>query len=159
LLSITILAVGKLKDQWLHEAVGEYIKRAGAYFKLRVEEIPQSKLPQNPSDAEITASLEREADDILAKIPPRAWIAAMCVEGDCVSSAQLANRISRIGDEASHAVFVIGGSHGLSQRVKERAGLRLSMSAMTFTHRLARVMLCEQLYRAGSINAGGKYHK
>jgi 23S rRNA (pseudouridine1915-N3)-methyltransferase len=142
--------VGKLKDKWLHDAFDEYAKRAGAYFRLRVVELPQAKPPH---------SLEREADEILAKIPPRAWVAAMCIEGEVLSSEQFAQKLGHISAEASHAVFVLGGSHGLSVRVKERANFRLSMSAMTFSHRLARVMLCEQLYRAGSINAGGKYHK
>ncbi|MCL2068551.1 MAG: 23S rRNA (pseudouridine(1915)-N(3))-methyltransferase RlmH [Oscillospiraceae bacterium] len=159
MLTITILAVGRLKDEWLQEAVREYTKRAGAYFKLSVEQISGAKLPQKPSGAQISAALEREADEILAKIPPRTWVAAMCVEGESLSSAQLAQKLERISAGASHAVFVIGGSHGLSERVKARANLRLSMSAMTFSHRIARVMLCEQLYRAGSINAGGKYHK
>jgi len=159
MLTITILAVGKLKDQWLHTAVAEYQKRASSYFNLKIEEIPQAKLPHNPSDALVSAALEREAAEILKRIPPRAWVSVLCIEGNSVSSAGLAKKLERISNETSHAVFIIGSSHGLSNTVKAAVKDKISMSAMTFSHRLARVMLCEQLYRAGSILAGGKYHK
>ena len=159
MLTITILAVGKLKDEWLHAAVNEYQKRAGAYFKLKIEETPQAKLPQNPSDALIATALEREAGEVLKRIPSRAWVAALCIEGEPISSAGLAGKIEQISAETSHAVFIIGSSYGLADSVKKAARVKISMSTMTFSHRLARVMLCEQLYRAGSILAGGKYHK
>jgi len=158
-LAITLLTVGKLKDEWLHLAVNEYTKRASAFFKLRIEEIPQAKLEQDPSAAQIAIALEREALEIAKRIPPRAWVAALCIEGDAISSTQLAQKFIRISAEASHVVFIIGSSHGLADTVKQSANMRISMSNMTFSHRIARIMLCEQIYRAGSINAGMKYHK
>ena len=159
MLTITILAVGRLKDEWLHLAAREYAKRAGAFFKLHVEEIPQAKLEKDPSGAQISIALEREAQEILKRIPSRVWVAALCIEGQPLDSMQFAQKIECVSAEASHAVFIIGGSHGLSDKVKQAANMRFSMSAMTFSHRLARIMLCEQLYRAGSIIAGTKYHK
>ena len=159
MLSITILAVGRLKDEWLHMAACEYTKRAGSFFKLRVEEIPQAKLERDPSNAQIKIALECEAQEILKRIPPRAWVAALCIEGETIDSIGLARKIERVSAEASHAVFIIGSSNGLSDKVKQAANMRFSMSAMTFPHRIARIMLCEQLYRAGSIIAGTKYHK
>ena len=159
MLAITILSVGKLKDAWLRLAVDEYTKRAGAFFKLRVEEVSQAKLEQDPSDAQIAIALGREAQEILKRIPPRAWIVALCIEGEAFTSTQLAQKLTRISNEAPHVVFIIGSSHGLADIVKQSANMLLSMSKMTFSHRIARVMLCEQIYRAGSITAGKKYHK
>lgn len=157
---VTILCVGKLKERFYTEAVAEYAKRLGRFCRLDIVELPESRLPDDPSPAQIRQALETEASLIRARIPKGAAVIAMCIEGQTLSSPQLAQRMGRfaVGGESS-LVFLIGGSVGLDESVKAQAELRLSMSPMTFPHHLARVMLLEQIYRAYQINAGTKYHK
>ncbi len=158
--SVHIVTVGKLKEKFYIQACEEYVKRLGAYCKLSQTVIGEEKLSGNPSDMEIEKALDREAEKILGKIPENATIVAMCVEGKGYSSPQLAEWIAHCQhSEQRHLVFVIGGSFGLSQRVKERAKVKLSMSEMTFPHHLAQVMLLEQVYRGFKILEGGAYHK
>lgn len=158
--SVTILCIGKLKETYLTDGCAEYLKRLGAYCKARVVELPESRLPDQPSPRQIQQALEEEGKELLAKIPAGAWVAALCIEGRQVSSPGLAGLIEEAGLQGrSSLVFVIGGSWGLSDEVKRRAQLRLSLSEMTFPHQLARMLLLEQLYRAYSILHHGKYHK
>lgn len=159
MLNITIIAVGALKEAHFTDACAEYKKRLNSFCKLRIIEIGEYRLGQNPSAAEIEKCLLSEGVDILSKLPPRAYTVALCIEGKLMASAGLAAKIEKISESASHIAFVIGSSHGLSEVVKQRAELKLSMSEMTFPHQLARVMLLEQLYRAFSITGGMKYHK
>ena len=160
MLSIHLICVGKLKEKFYREAVEEYTKRLSAYCKLNLVELPEVKLPQNPSQGEIQAALDKEGAAIRAKIPQNASVIAMCVEGKTRSSEELAALVRTWEQNAAkHLVFVIGGSYGLHPSIKAEARLRLSMSPMTFPHHLARVMVLEQVYRACSINAGSKYHK
>ena len=160
MVTIKIIAVGKLKEAYLREAFSEYEKRLSAFCRLTVEETDQAKLPEDPSDGEIARALEAEADRILQKIPQGSLVIPMCIEGRRLSSEELAAYLGqRISGGAGTIVFIIGGSCGLSDRVKQRADLKLSMSEMTFPHRLARVMLAEQIYRAFTIINNRKYHK
>lgn len=138
----------------------EYEKRLSAFCKFEVIELEPVRLPENPSDAEISAALETEADKILAKIPQQSAVIALCIEGKQLSSPDLAKKISDLGiGGAGTVIFIIGSSFGLSERVKKAAAIRLSMSEMTFPHQLARVMLAEQVYRAFTIINNRKYHK
>ena len=160
MLNITIICIGRLKDAFFESASKEYLKRLGAYAKVNIAELKAVDLPQEPSAAEIAAALEKEGSEILKKIPSGARVIALCVEGKLWSSEELAADFTAAANGGtSHVVFVIGGSYGLSENVKRAAHTRLSMSRMTFPHRLARVMLLEQIYRACKINAGEKYHK
>ena len=160
MLSVTILCVGKLKERYLTDACSEYGKRLSAFCKLSVVELPEYRLPDNPSEAEIQKCIEKEGESILVKIPKDAYVLPMCIEGKMLTSPQLAEKLREIPLAGkSHVVFIIGGSCGLSDAVKARGDLRLSMSPMTFPHQLARVMLLEQIYRGFMINAGNKYHK
>ncbi|MCL2056163.1 MAG: 23S rRNA (pseudouridine(1915)-N(3))-methyltransferase RlmH [Oscillospiraceae bacterium] len=159
MIKITVIAVGKLNEKHWADAAAEYVKRLGAYCRPNIIEIAEARLPDKPSPAEIAKALETEGKTILAQIPPKATVIALCIEGKAMPSEELAEFIGKTAGEHSHIVFVIGGSHGLCPDVKARAGLKLSMSAMTFPHRLARVMLLEQVYRAFAINAGARYHK
>lgn len=157
---ITVLCVGKLKEKFYIGAVEEYAKRLGRYCKLEIIELPEQRLPEDPSPAEIQRALAREADAIRGKLPAGAAVAALCVEGDLRSSEELATLLERqAGAGEKGLAFLIGGSYGLHPSVKDVAWLRLSMSPMTFPHHLARVMLLEQLYRSFQIREGGKYHK
>lgn len=158
--SITVLCVGKLKEAYLRAAAAEYQKRLSAFCRLSIVEVDEERLPDAPSPAQIQATLQAEGKRLLSHIPSGASVFALCIEGREMSSPDLASTLDRLAlNGCSHTVFIIGGSWGLSDEVKQAATVRLSMSPMTFPHQLARVMLLEQLYRAGQISSGGKYHK
>ena len=160
MLSVHLICVGKLKEKFYLEACAEYMKRLSPYCKLTLTELPEVKLPQNPSLGEIAAALDKEGDAIRAKIPPNSSVVALCVEGKMRSSEELASLVRTWEQNAAkHLVFVIGGSYGLHPSVKAEAWVQLSMSPMTFPHHLARVMVREQIYRAFKINEGSSYHK
>ena len=156
---VTILCVGKLKEKFYTDAAAEYVKRLSRFCKLEIMELPEERLPEDPSPAQVEAALAKEADAIRSKLPPSAFLIAMCVEGKLRSSEALARLMADSANRGgSHLVFLIGGSFGLHPSVKALADERLSMSPMTFPHHLARVMLLEQVYRAYQINAGSRYH-
>ena len=160
MLSVHLICVGKLKEKFYLEAAAEYQKRLSAYCRLTLVELPEEKLPQNPTQGQIDQALFKEAQAIRAKLPPSASVVALCVEGKERSSEDFAKLLSTWEhSSAKHLVFVIGGSYGLDPALKAEAWVRLSMSPMTFPHRLARVMLLEQLYRAFKIQEGSSYHK
>lgn len=159
-MNVTLICVGRLKEDYLKDACAEYAKRLQAFCRFSVEELEAEKLPDNPSEAEIANALEKEGDRILAKLPKGAYTAALCIEGKQHSSEELAQLLTNIPVRGNGAAaFVIGSSYGLSDRVKGAAQLKLSMSRMTFPHQLARVMLMEQVYRAYSIINNRQYHK
>ena len=157
---ITLITVGKLKEKFYLSAAAEYEKRLKGYCQFKLLELPEVRLPDNPSTAEIQAGLEKEAEQILAKIPKGAWFCTMTPEGKLLSSEALAEQLHKVKVSGkSSACFLIGSSFGIAKRVKEKADFKLSMSPMTFPHHLARIMVMEQLYRAEAIQAGSKYHK
>ena len=157
---ITLIAIGKLKEKFYLSAAAEYEKRMKDYCQFHLIELPEVRLPENPSKAEIDAALEKEAEMILAKIPKGAWFCVFTPEGKLLSSEALADRMKDVKlSGKSCACFLIGSSFGMAQRLKETADFKLSMSPMTFPHHLARVMVLEQLYRTEAIQAGSKYHK
>ena len=157
---ITLITMGKLKEPFYISAASEYAKRLGAYCRFELTELAEVRLPDAPSQKEIAAALEKEATGIVKSIPTDAYTVALCVEGRQMPSEKLAELIARQeGSGKPRLCFIIGGSFGLSPRVKDMADLRLSMSEMTFPHHLARVMLMEQIYRGFKINEGSKYHK
>ena len=158
--SITLITVGKLKEKFFISAAEEYAKRLRAYARFDLIELPEQRLPEGPSPAQITDGLQKEGAQILAKVPKGAWLCVLSPEGKMLSSEQLAETLSGVKSGGkSSACFVIGSSFGLAPEIKEKADLLLSMSRMTFPHHLARVMVLEQLYRAEAIQAGSKYHK
>ena len=160
MLNLKIIAIGDLKEKYLRDACEEYKKRLGAW--CRVEEIilKEEKLPDNPTEAQIKAGLESEEKKILEKISNKAYAIAMCVEGKELSSPELARKIEEITVSGyGEIVLIIGSSFGMTERVKERADFRLSVSKLTFPHQLLRVILYEATYRALSIINGTKYHK
>ena len=160
MLQVKLICVGKMRERFYIEAFEEYRKRLGAYCRFACMEIAEQRLPEDPSEALIRAALEKEAEEILKAVPPDAFLSALCVEGKQMPSEGMAELIAgRENSGKPKLCFVIGGSFGLSERVKNRADLRLSMSKMTFPHHLARVMLAEQLYRGFKIREGSRYHK
>lgn len=157
---ITLIAMGKLKEKFYFSAAQEYIKRLSGYCRFNLLELPESRLPDNPSAAEIAAGLEKEAEGILQRIPKSAWFCVFTPEGRELSSEDFAEKLREVKlSGKSSAIFLIGSSFGMAPRVKQRADFKLSMGPMTFPHHLARIMVLEQLYRAESIQAGSRYHK
>ncbi|QNL44960.1 23S rRNA (pseudouridine(1915)-N(3))-methyltransferase RlmH [Oscillibacter hominis] len=157
---ITLLCVGKLKEKFYAEAAAEYVKRLRRYCDLTILELPEERLPENPSQAQIDAALLKEAGAIREKLPPSSSVIALCIEGRMRSSEELAQLMATWANRGEkQLVFLIGGSFGLHPSIKAQAWAQLSMSPMTFPHHLARVMLLEQIYRAYQIQAKTKYHK
>ena len=159
MLQINILYVGNIKDKFFQDAVSEYEKRLSGFCKLKNIELKEEK-PKDESDTEIALVIKKEGDRLLEAIPPKSYKIALCVEGKQISSEELAERISDIPLSGySEISFIIGGAFGMDERVKKAADFRLSISKMTFTHRMMRVILIEQIYRALNIASGGHYHK
>lgn len=159
-MNIEIICIGKLKDRFFEEAAAEYAKRIGAFGKLKITEIPAAFLPENPQEAAIKAALQTEAAAILKRTEKTSAIYPLCIEGELLSSEDFAAELQKAALKGNgKAVFVIGGSYGLAEEVKAKGTRRISMSPMTFPHRLARIMLLEQIYRAFTIQNNRKYHK
>lgn len=157
---ITLICMGKLKEKFYLSAAEEYTKRLKGYCSFQLIELPEQRLPEDPSPAEIAAGLEKEADMILSKLPKGAWFCTFTPEGRLLSSEAFAEKLQEIKlSGKSSACFLIGSSFGIAPRIKQRADFKLSMGPMTFPHHLARIMVLEQLYRAEAIQAGSKYHK
>ena len=149
-----------MKEKYYTDAFAEYKKRLGAFCRFEVEELTEQRLSENPSEKEIAAALDKEAAEIEKRIPAGAAVIAMCVEGREMSSPALAKQLQGWTNAGkSRLCFIVGGSCGLSEKIKARADLRLSVSPMTFPHHLFRVMLAEQIYRAFTILEGSRYHK
>lgn len=160
MLNITILAVGKIKEKFLSDAIDEYSKRLGRYCRLEIIRVKDDPTPDNPTDKERDIVLKREGERLIEKIPKGAYIIPLCIEGKQKSSEEFAKIMSEIPSGGkSEVVFIIGGSMGLWNRIKDIADIKLSFSKMTFPHQLMCVILLEQLYRAFNISCGGKYHK
>lgn len=156
MLEVRLICIGKLKESYWREAVQEYEKRLRPFCRFQMVELPEVRLPENPSAAQIAQALEQEGRLILEKAAGKVF--PLCIEGKETDSPGLAQKLKSAMDFPGAATFVIGSSFGLSPAVKE-AGEKLSMSPMTFPHQLARVMLCEQLYRGFQILNGTRYHK
>ncbi len=159
MLNVNIICVGSLKEKFFTDAVSEYTKRLSRYCKFNVIELSEEKIADKATDSQIENTLKKEGEKILSKVGKGDYVVAMCIEGKIISSEDLASKLNDISMSSGSVDFIIGGSWGLSDDVKRRADFKLSVSKMTFPHQLFRVMLCEQIYRAFSINANAKYHK
>ena len=157
--TIRFISVGTLKEDYLRDAVAEYKKRLSGFCQVEEVNLKEAKLPQDPSESEIKKALDEEAKQILAAMPDKAFKVAMCVEGKQYSSPELSALFDKAFLSSNELCFVIGSSHGLSDEVKNRADLKLSVSKLTFPHQLMRVLLIEVVYRCMSISKGTKYHK
>lgn len=159
-MKIKIIAVGNLKEEYLKDAATEYRKRLGRYSKIEIVEVAEERLSDKASQKNIENCLKREEDYILQHINETEYVIIMAIEGQMITSEELAMKISDLMVTGQSAItFVIGSSHGLSDGVKRRANLSLSLSRMTFPHQLTRVILLEQIYRAFKINYNEPYHK
>ena len=160
MLSVDLVYLGNEKEKYYNDAADEYIKRLSAFCTFKQKNIKDERLSSEPSQNEINAALEKESKKIFEALPDRSYKVAMCVEGKQMSSEELAALIESLPQMGYSGIsFVIGSSCGLAPEVKAKSDLRLSVSKMTFPHKLFRVMLLEQIYRAFTINSGSKYHK
>lgn len=160
MMNVHLIVMGKLKEKYMKEFALEYEKRLSAYCRFTVSELEPVRLSDNPSTQETENALIKEAQMIKAKIPKNSYIFAMCIEGKQMASEEFSQKLDDIAlSGKSNIVFIIGSSFGLSAEIKEMSDFKFSMSKMTFPHKLARIMLTEQIYRGFSISNNGKYHK
>ena len=150
---IKIITVGSIKEKYLKDAIEEYSKRISKYNKLEIIEVKDEGL------VEPQKSIILEEEKINKYITERDYIVTLEIEGEQFTSEEFAEKINNIMIENSNLVFIIGGSYGLSQKIKDKAKIHLSFSKMTFPHQLFRVLLLEQIYRAYKINNNESYHK
>ena len=159
MMNVKFITLGTLKESYLRDAAAEYEKRLGAFCRFETVQLKEERLTDNPSENEIKNALLKESEKIFAEIPPKAYCVAMCVEGKQLSSEELAQKIDELAMERGNICFIIGSSFGLSEQVKNRADMRLSISKLTFPHQLMRVVLLEAVYRAFNISKRTNYHK
>ncbi len=160
MMNVHLIVLGKLKEKYMKDFSQEYEKRLSAYCKMTVTELEPVKLSDNPSQSEIQNALNKETQMIIAKIPKNSYVFSMCIEGKQMSSEELSQKLDDIALSGRNSVvFIIGSSFGLSDEIKRMSDFKFSMSKMTFPHKLARIMLTEQIYRGFSISNNGKYHK
>ena len=159
-MKITCVAVGKIKEKYLTDAIAEYGKRLGRYCKLEMVELPDERTPEGASEALDRQIKEREGERILRALKEDAYVIALAIEGKMLDSVELSRKMESLAvGGCSHMTFIIGGSLGLSEAVLKRADEKLSFSRMTFPHQLMRVLLLEQIYRGYRIMKGEPYHK
>ncbi len=156
MLEVRMLCVGRLKETYWRQAFAEYEKRLGTLCKFQLLELPEARLPEDPTPGEIAAALEQEGRAILEKC--KGTVYPLCIEGKTMTSPDFASKLGDAMQYPGAVSFVIGSSFGLSPQVKA-AGQGISFSPMTFPHQLARILLCEQLYRGFQILRGTRYHK
>ena len=156
---ITIVTAGKIKEKYLTAGINEFLKRLGPFANVKIIEINEEKMKDNPSEAEKQQTLALEGQRLLKQVPEGSYLIVLDVYGQQLSSEKLAEKIQSLGLQGkSNITFLIGGAFGLSQEVRQAADFRLSFSPMTFTHQMIRLLLVEQIYRAFKINRGEKYH-
>lgn len=159
-MQVGIVAVGKVKDRYINEGIAEYEKRLRPYADLRIVEVRDERVPHRASAAEEVQVKAAEGERILAAVPDGAILVALDAAGETWSSEDLAARMKAWEVAGrSEVVFAIGGPLGLSPTVLSGAGVRLSLSRMTFLHTMVRLILLEQIYRAFRIMRGEPYHK
>ena len=159
-MKITLITVGKIKEKYLEQAIGEYSKRLSRYCRLEIIQVADEKTPEGAGAALEEQIKEKEGERILSQIREGSFVIALAIEGTMLSSEELAEKIGRLAvGGTSQITFIIGGSLGLAKRVLNRADYLLSFSKLTFPHQLMRVILLEQIYRSYRIISGQPYHK
>lgn len=158
MVQITIITIGALASHF-KESVAEYEKRLSQFCAVNNINIKESKISDEDDKTQIENALSEEADRIISKIPAGAYKIALCVEGEAPDSIKLADIIRKASDTSGKICLIIGSSHGLHDKVKQKCDYRLSVSRLTFPHQLMRVILLESIYRSFSIIANKRYHK
>jgi 23S rRNA (pseudouridine1915-N3)-methyltransferase len=159
-MQINIIAVGKIKEEFLRDGVAEYEKRLRPYLNLKIVELTEEKRSASTSPSAEKTAIVKEGERILAAVPSGSYVVALVVGGISWSSLELAGflRLRELAGK-NQITFIIGGDLGLSPKVLSQSDMQLSLSKMTFTHQMARLLLMEQIYRACRINSGEPYHK
>lgn len=157
MIKINIVAVGKVKENYFSDGINEYIKRLSRYAKVSVFEVKEENFTRGETEGDRLKIIEAEGENILKKLSGS--VVALCVEGEKLSSEEFSDYLKSLFDGGEEVTFVIGGSYGLSNKVKMRADKKLSFSDMTFPHTMARLILTEQIYRAFTIINNCTYHK
>ncbi|MCW6676079.1 23S rRNA (pseudouridine(1915)-N(3))-methyltransferase RlmH [Aerococcaceae bacterium NML160702] len=159
-MNIEIICVGKLKEKYLKQGIEEYLKRLSSYATVNVIEVTDEPTKEEMSETEINQVLDKEADKILARLAPDRQVIVMAIEGKLVTSEELAMQLDQYATYGQSKVsFIIGGSLGLADRLKQRANWRISFGRITLPHQLMRLVLTEQIYRAFRIIHNHAYHK
>lgn len=154
---IQIICIGDYKEQYLKDAEKEYLKRIQKYYDVQVTTVSEYTVVNNPNQEQILQKKQREALEIEKHL--KGYVIALCIDGKSWDSKKFAHHLDKILDDKSQITFIIGGSDGLSDKIVEKSNEKLSFSAFTFPHQLMRVILLEQIYRAGTIISGKTYHK
>ena len=158
-MKITIVTAGKIKEKYLTAGINEFMKRLGPFSNVKIVEIHEEKMKDNPSEAEKEQTLQQEGQRLLRQVPEGSYLFVLDVYGQQLSSEKLAAKLDALALQGrSNITFLIGGAFGLSEEVRQAADFRLSFSPMTFTHQMIRLLLVEQIYRCFKINRGEKYH-
>lgn len=159
-MNINIIAVGKIKEKFIKQAIDEFSKRLSRYGKLKIKELADEKAPQNLSEKDMEKVKNKEGERVLAKIPKNSFVISLEIEGKQLSSEGFAEKLESLMVNGKHDItFVIGGSLGLSDEVKSVSDFKLSFSNMTFPHQIMRLILLEQIYRSFRIMRNEPYHK
>lgn len=159
-MKITVITVGKIKEMYLRDAIAEYSKRLGKYCKLEILEVADEKTPDHASEIVEEGIRQKEGERILKLLKEDAYVVTLEIGGRMLDSVEFSKKIETLGIQGrSHICFIIGGSLGLGQKVRERSDYKLSFSKMTFPHQLMRVILLEQIYRSYRIMSNEPYHK
>ena len=159
MLTINIICIGKLKENFFKDAIDEYSKRLSRYCKLDITELPDEKIPNNPSEKTIQDIKELECNNIISHIKKDSYIISLDLTGKQLSSEELSEKIDNLSLTTSHITFIIGGSLGLTKKLLSISNSIISFSKLTFPHQLIRVFLLEQIYRSFKISNGETYHK
>lgn len=157
MIKIKIVCVGKIKENYFVDAVKEYEKRLSRYCQFQIKELKEENFNDNPTESDIKSIIKKEGESILKEVKGKAIL--LDIKGKEYSSVEFSTLIKDFIDKGEEVTFIIGGSYGVSQEVKDKAHAKISFSKMTFPHTMFRVMLVEQIYRAYTIINGAKYHK
>ena len=154
-----VVCIGKLKDAYLRDGVAEFVKRMRPYGGITITELNESKIGDKPSDADRKQVVDEEGERLLKAVPKNAYTVLLDVYGKTMSSEDLAKTVAKLEvDGISDMAFIIGGAFGVSDELRKSVNYKLSLSPMTFTHQMVRLLLVEQIYRASKINRNEPYH-
>ena len=159
-MNIRIIAIGKIKEDYLKNGINEYLKRLSKYAKVEIVEVNDSSLPDNPNSSEIEKAINQEGERVLKLLKPSDYVINLDMNKKEFESLEFSKYLEKkFSDSGSNLTFVIGGSYGLSNELKRRANDSISLSKMTFLHQMTRLILLEQIYRAFKILNNETYHK
>lgn len=158
-MKFTFLTIGKIKEKWMRQGIDEYLKRLSPIAKVEILSPDEEKMPENPSPALKEKVMEKEGEKLLKYLKDEDFLILLDLKGKPVTSEELADILrKRMVSGTSHFFFMIGGPYGNGKNIRKRANLKISISAMTFTHQMARLILAEQVYRAMKIIRHEPYH-